>query len=91
MRLAYRFFGESNSSITFTNLGNISLPEVMVPYVESICLTMTPRARSTYNCGMLTYNGQFLINICRFPEASLLEKLFYEKLQNILYGGENNP
>ena len=91
MRLAYRFFGESNSSITFTNLGNIALPEVMVPYVESICLTMTPRARAPYNCGMLTYNGQFLINICRFPEASLLEKLFYEKLQNILYGGENNP
>lgn len=89
MRLAYRFFGESNSSITFTNLGNIALPEVMVPYVQSIRLTMTPRARSPYNCGMFSYNGNFFINICRFPEASQLEQIFYEKLQHVLYGGES--
>lgn len=89
MRLAYRFFGESNSSITFTNLGNIALPEVMVPYVRSIRLTMTPRARSPYNCGMFSYNGNFFINICRFPEASQLEQIFYEKLQHVLYGGES--
>lgn len=88
MRVAYRFFGESNSSITFTNLGNIALPEIMIPYVKSIRLTMTPRARSPYNCGMLTYNGQFLINICRFPENSELEKIFYDKLQSVLYDGE---
>ena len=90
MRVAYRFFGESNSSITFTNLGNIALPEIMIPYVTSIRLTMTPRARSPYNCGMLTYNGQFLINICRFPEESRLEKIFYNKLQSVLYGGEES-
>jgi len=86
MRLAYRFFGESNSSITFTNLGNIALPAEMVPYVKSIALTMTPRARSPYNCGMLTYNGQFFINICRFPEKSELEEIFYKKLHSVLYG-----
>ena len=90
MRLAYRFFGESNSSITFTNLGNIALPEAMLPYVQSVRLTMTPRARSPYNCGMFSYNGQFFINVCRFPEESRLEDIFYSKLQDILYGGENN-
>ncbi len=89
MRLAYRFFGESNSSITFTNLGNIALPAEMIPYVKSITLTMTPRARSPYNCGMLTYNGQFFINICRFPEHSNLEPIFAKKLNVILKGVDN--
>ena len=88
MRIAYRFFGESNSSITFTNLGNISIPQEMVPYVKKIHLTMTPRARSPYNCGMLTYNGQFFLNICRFPEKSQLEEIFFGKLQDILSNQE---
>ncbi len=89
MRLAYRFFGESNSSITFTNLGNIVLPPEMVPFVKGISITMTPRARSPYNCGMLSYNGMFFLNICRFPEASELEAIFAEKLQTVLYGEDN--
>jgi len=85
MRLAYRFFGESNSSITFTNLGNIVLPPEMVPYVKGISITMTPRARSPYNCGMLSYNGAFFLNICRFPKESDLENIFAKKMQSVLY------
>lgn len=88
MRLAYRFFGESNSSITFTNLGNIALPVEMVPYVQSIALTMTPRARSPYNCGMFSFNGNFFLNICRFPQESKLEEIFAEKLDAVLKGEE---
>ncbi len=88
MRLAYTYFGESNSSLTMTNLGNIALPESMVPYVESIILTMMPRVRSPYNCGMYSYNGNFFINLCRFPEKSQLEKIFSRNLRNILYSEE---
>ena len=86
MRLAYRFFGESNSSLTMTNLGNFALPEVMVPYVESVMLTMMPRMRSPYNCGMYSYNGKFFINLCRFPEKSELEAIFSRRLQDALHG-----
>lgn len=89
MRLAYRFFGESNSSITFTNLGTITLPKIMVPYVKDIRLTMTPRARSPYNCGMLSYNGNFFLNICRFPQESRLEEIFTKKLNDVLKDEES--
>lgn len=84
MKLAYRFFGESNSSLTMSNLGNISFPEAMRPYVESFMLTMMPRVRSPYNCGMYSYNGYFFINLCRFPEKSELEGIFSRKLQQVL-------
>ena len=84
MRLAYRFFGESNSSLTMTNLGNINLPEAMIPYVESIILTMMPRVSSPYNCGMYSYQGNFYINLCRFPKESLLEDIFANKLRQVL-------
>lgn len=88
MRLAYSFFGESNSSLTLTNLGNIALPEVMIPHVQSVILTMMPRVRSPYNCGMYSYNGNFFINLCRFPERSELEDIFARRLQQALKGEE---
>lgn len=88
MRLAYSFFGESNSSLTMTNLGNLTLPERMVPFVESIMLTMMPRMRSPYNCGMYSYNGKFFINLCRFPKDSALEEIFSRKLRQVLRGEE---
>lgn len=89
MRLAYSFFGESNSSLTMTNLGNLTLPECMIPYAESIMLTMMPRMRSPYNCGMYSYNGKFFINLCRFPEQSELEEIFSRKLQQALFCEES--
>ena len=84
MKLAYSFFGESNSSLTMTNLGNVSLPEAMKPYVDSFRLTMMPRVRSPYNCGMYSYKGNFYINLCRFPEESQLEEIFSRKLNQVL-------
>lgn len=84
MRLAYSYFGESNSSLTMTNLGNITLPEGMLPYVESVILTMMPRMRSPYNCGMYSYKGNFFINLCRFPEKSELEEIFIRRLREVL-------
>ena len=61
----------------------------MLPYVKSLSVTLTPRARSPYNCSMISYNGQFQFIISRFPEESGLEDIFYKKLHNILYGGDN--
>lgn len=88
MRLAYTFFGESNSSLTMTNLGYVAIPEAMTPYVNSFRLTMMPRVRSPYNCGMYSYNGNFFINLCRFPERSKLEAIFSRKLNEVLQEGE---
>jgi len=88
MRLAYRFFGESNSSLTMTNLGNLALPEEMLPHVDSILLTMMPRMRSPYNCGMYSYKGNFFINLCRFPETGELTEVFARKLHQALNEGE---
>lgn len=84
MRLAYSYFGESNSSLTMTNLGNMALPREMIPYVQSVILTMMPRMRSPYNCGMYSYNGNFFINLCRFPEKSDLEAIFTRRLREAL-------
>ena len=84
MRIGYRFFGESNSSLTLTNLGNVTLPEEMTSYVRHIDVSLTPRVQSPYNCAILSYNGILSINISRFPRKSELEELFRRNLQMVM-------
>lgn len=84
MRLGYRFFGESNSSITVTNLGNVLLPEEMSGYVENMEVMLTPRVGSPYGCAILSCNGILSINISRFPPETELEEIFFRKLRAVM-------
>lgn len=84
LRLIYRFFGESNSSITLTNLGSLQLPEEMASQLETIRCTLTPRAGSPYNCAVIALNGRLAITFSRFCRQSELESIFFAKLDEIL-------
>lgn len=84
MRLAYRFFGESNSSVTVTNLGNVNLPEEMTKFVRHMEVMLTPRVRSPYNCAIISYNGMLCINVSRFPRHTELEEVFFRNLQSVM-------
>ena len=84
MRLAYRFFGESNSSITLTNLGNIQLPPEMASQVETMQCILTPRAGSPYNCAVIALNGKLTITFSRFCRQPELEATFFRKLEEVL-------
>lgn len=84
MRLICRFFGETNSSVTVTNLGNVTLPEEMRPFVTHMDVTLTPRIRSPYGCAILSYNGFLTINMSRFPQEAELEEIFLRNLELVL-------
>ena len=84
MRVAYKYFGESNSSITLTNLGNVVLPDEMDRHVEDLTLTMTPRTGSPYNCGVLAFKNKLKISICRFGPQPELEEVFFNKLDTVM-------
>ena len=84
MRIGYKYFGESNSSITLTNLGSYRLPPQMVPYVKKLWVTLTPRAGSPYNCGVLGMEDRISITLSRFCPQPELEEIFFGKLDQIL-------
>lgn len=84
MRLAYKFFGESNSSITLTNLGNVQLPPQMAPYVKGIRCILTPRAGSPHNCAVIAMNGKLTITLSRFCRTPELEEVFFRQLESVL-------
>jgi len=84
MRIGYRFFGESNSSLTLTNLGLVQLPVEMQPYVENVQAFLTPRTGSPYGCAVLTYGDKVNINMSRFCENPALDRVFFDKLQAVM-------
>lgn len=84
MRMVYRFLGESNSSITLTNLGAMTFSEALRPYVRHVDVLLTPRRKSPYNCGIISCGDTISISITRFGAEPELEPLFFEKLREIL-------
>jgi len=86
MRLGYRFFGESNSSLTLTNLGRAAIPQELMPHVADLQLYMTPRQGSPYGCTILSFGDKLTVNISKFTDDRELENLFFGKLKQIANG-----
>lgn len=84
LRIGYKIWGGSNSSVTVTNLGNVQLPEPMAKFVQNIYVSLTPRTRSPYGCGVLSYNGFVNITITRFHPEPTLENRFFRNLHSVL-------
>ena len=83
MRIGYRFFGESNSSLTLTNLGLVRLPEELYPYVTDIRCWLTPRVSSPYGCTVLSFNNKLTLNMSRFCPVDELGEIFFRKIQEL--------
>lgn len=84
MRLSYRFFGETNSSITLTNLGPVNLSGPLGDHVSGIHVHLMPRRFSPYNCALLSCGDVTSITITRFGLVDELEQLFFDLLYEVL-------
>ena len=84
LRLGYRFFGESNSSLTLTNLGRVTLPEELNPHVADLRCYMTPRVTSPYGCTIMTFGDKLTLNMSSFCPDQELTRRYFEKILSIL-------
>ena len=83
-KTVYSFHGESNSSITMTNLGSVAFSDEMKKYVRGIDVWLTPRRGSPYNCSIISCGDSIRINITRFAALPEMEELFFSKLRNAM-------
>lgn len=84
LRLVHRLFGECSSCITLSNLGKISLPEDISRWMAETDFLLMPRIRSSYNCGIVSFNGRLSVNFTGFCPEPDLESVFFQKLEEIL-------
>lgn len=57
------------------------LPEPMQKYIEQMQFFLTPRITSGYNCSVVSLNEKMYISFSRTCEKQVLEKLFFDKLE----------
>lgn len=82
LRLAHQIYGEGNSCISLSNLGVVSLPKVMQEHIEGIDFILTPRIKSPYNCGVVSFDGILSISFSRLCLDPELENVFLKKLKH---------
>lgn len=87
MRTAYRYFGESNSCITLTNLGCVKLPQEMACYIQDLQVILTPRDSSPHNCAIMSYGDHMNVNMSRFCKDKELDEVFFRKLHEVISDG----
>lgn len=81
MKAVFDAVGERKSSLCMSNLGAVTLPEVMRQYVERMDFIIGVPSTGAYNCALLSYNGTTYINLVRSIRESELEMEFYKALR----------
>ena len=81
MKAVFDTVGERKSCLSLSNLGQIRLPEEMIPYIRRMDFILGVQAASPYNCGVLSWQDTVYINFIRNIREPLLEQAFFEALR----------
>ena len=80
MRLVYALSGESKGCLNISNMGVITLPEAMTPYVERFDFIIGVQYSYPNNCSVVSWQGKTWISMIRGIRDSELERLFFSAL-----------
>ena len=80
MDAVYRRCGESGGCLNISNLGELSLPEAVAPYVERLEFIIGPQRSYPNNCSVASCGGRTYINMIRNIRQSDLERRFFSSL-----------
>ncbi|MGN0313773.1 MAG: hypothetical protein ACI4EG_03160 [Fusicatenibacter sp.] len=83
LRIAFPFFGARNSSISLSNIGELTFPETMRFYIRRAEIMLTPRLSSPYNCGIASSEGRMYINFTRSSSELELERIFIKRTSEL--------
>ena len=83
MKAVFNAVGERKSTLSLSNLGKITVPEEMRPYIERFDFILGVQATAPHNCGVLSYGDTLYINFIRNVRESELEERFYRVLQEL--------
>ncbi len=83
MKAVFNAVGEKKSCLSMSNLGETTLPQAMIPYVERFDFVLGVQAKAPYNCGVISYGGRLYMNFIRNTKEPELERHFHAVLQEM--------
>lgn len=83
MKMVFNSVGEKKSCLSFSNLGEVRVPEEMKQYIDRIDFILGPQAQAPYNCSAYSYRGILNITFSRDIKEAMLENYFFRELQRL--------
>lgn len=83
MKAVFDSVGERKSCLSLSNLGKITLPKEMEPYICRFDFVLGVQAAAPYNCGIVSYADTIYINFIRDIRTADLERHFFQVLQKL--------
>lgn len=83
MKMVFNSVGEKKSCLSFSNLGEIKVPENMENLVNRIDFILGSQAQAPYNCSAYSYRGILNITFSRDIKESRLETYFFREMQKL--------
>lgn len=83
MKAVFNAVGEKLSCLSLSNLGAVRVPEEMKPYITRFDFILGVQATAPYNCGVLSYGDDLIINFIRNIKEPMLEQCFRDALMEV--------
>lgn len=80
MQFAYRKEGDRKSSICFSNLGKVELPEEMARYVTRCEFMLGSLLENPVTCAASAYGDEVYVTFTRTIEESIIEREFFRRM-----------
>jgi NRPS condensation-like uncharacterized protein len=80
VRTFYSRVQDRNSSAGLTNMGNLSVPEDMIPWLKRFDIYMGQPFSSRTNCAVVSFQDILTINFASSIQETGVERLFFRKL-----------
>lgn len=80
LRAGFEVCGGRSSCITVSNLGQVTVPEPLLPEITQLDFLLTPRLASPYNCGIVSLGDALRLTITRRGRERGVEKRFLAHL-----------
>ena len=71
---------EQTTSVYLSNLGEVTLPEEMVPFVEKTLFVPGPGMRTAARCGIVSFNDKLVFTIANSFKENDIEREFFTSL-----------
>ena len=80
MRVVYALSGENKGCLNLSNMGPVTVPEAMRPFIERFEFIIGVQYTYPNNCSVVSWNGKTYISMIRGIQESELERLFFSRL-----------
>ena len=83
MPVIYKRYGERGYTSGLSNLGNVTFPKELMPYIKSLEVYPPPSVESRLKLVMVTYNKNLSLSFGKTTRETVIERIFFRKIRQL--------